>query len=184
MGCLSCLCARMPAWSAPSEKDEPGPHKFAAKADWSYAHIYTFAFVEHWIPLMKHMSVAVGRERFLALLRSAAAERGRQDGLDWAKNVAQADLGTFKKWIDDPFSQRIKTVYIVADSPKAFEVKVTECLWAKTFREADAADLGYAGFCHRSESTAPAYNAHMTMIRTKTLMQGNDYCNPRWIWSV
>jgi hypothetical protein len=69
---------------------------------------------------------------------------------------------------------------MVEDTERAAEMKVTECLWAKTFRDAGAGDIGYALMCHGDFATAPAFNAKMKMTRTKTLMQGHDCCNPRW----
>ena len=39
------------------------------------------------------------------------------------------------------FAKHVLTVEIVEDTPQAIEVKVTECLWAKTFREMEAADI-------------------------------------------
>jgi hypothetical protein len=58
---------------------------------------------------------------------------------------------------------------------------VTRCLWAQTFREAGAADIGYATMCHPDFSSAPAFNPKIRMSRPKTLMQGNDHGNDRWV---
>jgi len=68
----------------------------------------------------------------------------------------------------------------VEDSETAHEIRVTECLWAKTFREAGAAAIGYAVVCHGDYAECQAFNPHIRMIRTKTLMQGDDCCNHRW----
>jgi hypothetical protein len=62
------------------------------------------------------------------------------------------------------------------------ELKVKKCLWAKTWRAKDAADFGYAGICHGDFSMAKAFNPKMRMERTKTIMQGHDCCNHRYIW--
>ena len=69
---------------------------------------------------------------------------------------------------------------IVEDTETAFEVRVTECLWAKTFRDADAADLGYACICHPDYAMAKAFNPKLHMVRDKPLMQGCSHCNHRW----
>lgn len=58
---------------------------------------------------------------------------------------------------------------------------MTECLWAATFRAAGAEDIGYATICHPDFATTTAFNPRMRMIRTKTLMQGHDCCNHRWV---
>lgn len=68
---------------------------------------------------------------------------------------------------------------MIEDTPQAFEVKITECLWAKTYRDFNAADLGYILSCYPDYASTKAFNPKMRMIQTKTLMQGDDCCNHR-----
>jgi fumarate reductase iron-sulfur subunit len=60
-------------------------------------------------------------------------------------------------------------------------MKITECLWAKTFREADAAEIGYAGCCYQDYAAARAYHPKLKFYRENTLMQGHDYCYNKWV---
>ena len=55
------------------------------------------------------------------------------------------------------------------DSETALEVRITECLWASTFRAADAADLGYSWVCHPDFAMARAFNPEMRLHRDRTL---------------
>jgi len=80
-----------------------------------------------------------------------------------------------------PLYKNALTFTLVEDTPTAVEARFTECLWAKTFREADAADIGYACLCHTELAAVPAFNPKMKLIFTKTLMQGDDCCNPRYV---
>ena len=50
------------------------------------------------------------------------------------------------------------------------------CLVAKTFREADAADIGYAAICYADFSVANAFNPEIVLTRNKCLMNGDDCC--------
>jgi len=62
---------------------------------------------------------------------------------------------------------------------------VTECLWAKIFREAkepDAVDIGYAFGCYPEFVITQTFNPQFKLILTKTLMQGHDCCNQRTVW--
>jgi len=47
---------------------------------------------------------------------------------------------------------------VIEESEKVYEMKVTECLWAKTFRDQNAADIGYATICHGDFTEARAYH--------------------------
>jgi hypothetical protein len=73
------------------------------------------------------------------------------------------------------------TKTIVEDTEKAFELKVTECIWAKTFLDAGAGNIGYASVCYGDYSWPQGFNPKIKMIRDKTLMQGHDCCNHRYI---
>jgi hypothetical protein len=70
---------------------------------------------------------------------------------------------------------------IVEDSAQAFEYRISQCLWAKMFREEDAGDIGYAAVCYPDYAVASALSPKLKLVRTKTLMQGHDCCNLRYV---
>jgi len=74
------------------------------------------------------------------------------------------------------------TFTVAEDTDKVHELRVTECLWAQTFIAAKAGDLGYAGVCFGDYAFAKAFNPSVEMVRDKTLMQGHDGCNHRYLW--
>jgi hypothetical protein len=45
-----------------------------------------------------------------------------------------------------------------------------------------AVDIGYAVICHPDFASAEGYSTKLRLVRTKTLMQGHDCCNHRWLW--
>jgi len=61
-------------------------------------------------------------------------------------------------------------------------MKVTECIWSQTFREANAGDIGFISICYADEAIAEAFDQRLKLIRTKTLMKGDDCCHFRWVW--
>ena len=68
------------------------------------------------------------------------------------------------------------------DTEKVFEMRVTECLSATVYREAGfEGDIGHAAVCNMDYSWPPAFNPDFKMERSKTLMQGHDCCNHRYI---
>jgi len=58
-----------------------------------------------------------------------------------------------------------------------------ECLTAEVFREEDAAEIGYATVCHADFALPEGFNPKIKLIRDKTLMQGHDCCNHRYVWT-
>jgi hypothetical protein len=99
------------------------------------------------------------------------------------KTNPKNDLAT---WTADlrnatPLYKNTLTFQVVQDTPTAVEARITECLWAKTFRETDAADIGYACLCNTESAALKGFNPKIKLNFTKTLMQGQDCCNPRYV---
>jgi len=46
-------------------------------------------------------------------------------------------------------------------------------------RELNATDIGYAVICHGDYAYCQGFNPKIRLIRTKTLMQGDDCCEFR-----
>jgi len=115
--------------------------------------------------------------------KDSTAKISTKEITDWAKKLPKRDLETWTADFRKPnsFWQHVLTFQFVEDTPLAVEFKITECLWAKTFREAEAADIGYAAICYGDVASAQAYNPKMKFTRTQTLMQGHTFCNHRYV---
>jgi hypothetical protein len=167
-GCAGCLArAQDPA------------HSWTEKADITWEHVFRFAFQRNFIPYMKAVEAQVGRETLTRILKEAGAAQARR-GMD---RVQKRDFAT---WVGNmksisPMFQHALTYEIVEDAPAAFEFRVSQCLWAKVFRESDAADIGYAAICHPDFAVASGFNPKLKLVRTKTLMQGQECCNHRYV---
>jgi len=150
----------------------------------SFKEVYEFAYKRGFIPVMQNLADDIGKDNFIELLKKASSKSAAQKGRNMAQNLPRNDLVAWTADLRDPnhFWKHVLTFDIVEDTDKAFEMKITECLWAKIFREAKASDIGYAAICHPDYAMAQAFNLNIRMVRTKTLMQGHDYCNHRWVW--
>ncbi|MGA2326528.1 MAG: L-2-amino-thiazoline-4-carboxylic acid hydrolase [Bryobacteraceae bacterium] len=175
---VSCLgCSAASAQEAP-----PAKHKFQEPSGLTYEQVFRMAFQEGYIPTMKALAEDLGKDKLLEMLKSACSRTAARAGAERAGKAPKRDLAAFAAPLEQPgeLTKHAVTYQIVEHTEQALEIKVTECLWAKTFREKDAADIGYAAICHPDFATAPAFNPKMKMVRTKTLMQGHDCCNHRW----
>ena len=174
-GMISCICC--PKMLAAAQKDRPDEipnldDSYKERSEMSYESIFNFAFRDHLIPILKELSSRYPKEEFLEMMKEAASKAfTRNDVMDKSnKNLNQV------------FWKHVIEREVVEDSDSAFELKITKCLWEKVYREADSADLGYAIVCHTDFATAEA--SDQKLIRTKTLMQGDDCCNHRWVYKT
>jgi hypothetical protein len=159
----------------------PAKHKFRKPCEMSYGQLFGFAYGLGFIPRMKALADDVGRDRLVEMLRKASWVVAEEDVREGLKKDPRNDLTTYTADLrnPNPLFKHALTFDVVEDTPAAVEVRVTECLWAKTICDADAADIGYACVCHPDSAAATAINPKMKLIRTKTLMQGKDCCDHR-----
>jgi len=135
----------------------------------------------NFITLAKGLEKEMGKEKTIALLKNVSTEGqtdlGKRQASSMPDNSFAAYVGQFRSGYENTLTKEI-----VEDSETAFELKVTECIWADTFLKAKAADIGYAWICWGDYAWAEGFNPKIKMVRDKTLMQGHDRCNHRYLW--
>lgn len=164
---------------------ENSKHKFQENSEMSYQAIFNFAYKSWLIPFMKTFSDELGKEELINLLKKASGNRAKNIANYWLKKVSSNDFNGFKEYvykaIDNPFMQNIGTFEISDESENVIQMTCKECLWAKTFREAQAADIGYACTCHQDFKMAESFNPKIKLRHnTKSLMEGGSECTLRW----
>lgn len=136
------------------------------------------------IALAKKMRDTLGFDRTVEVLNDFSTDMGLQAGARQAQRMGSNDFSAFVSQFRPPnFAKRL-THEVVEDTDTTFQIKVTECVWAEVFRAAGmAGELGHAAVCQMDYHTPVAFNPKIRMERTKTLMQGQDCCNHRYILS-
>lgn len=136
------------------------------------------------IEVTKALSEKMGKDELLAFLREYTNNKMLAIGKVHASQSPDDSFVTYVNTFKDPRYDQALTMKILEDTDKVFEIKVTECLWAVTFLEADAGDIGYASVCYGDYAWASGFNPKIGLIRDKTLMQGHDCCNHRYVWEA
>ena len=167
-GAMVCL-GSSPILAKASSGENPSKsspeHKFLEKSNMDFQETFAFAYKIYMIPLLKKMAVDIGPEKFIESLKSYATE----------VTFVQQTTEMWRSLLDSVFWTHVLTREIIEDSELNLKYNVTECLWAKTFREAEAGDIGFALFCY--PDFARAIVTHRKLRRTQTLMQGAEYCD-------
>jgi len=133
-------------------------------------------------PLIRTLRQELNDPEAIRLLNLSSEEIGRQQGIAHAESVPDTSFETFVSAFRQMISGNSLTGEVVEETETAFGLKVTECIWATVFREAGlAGDIGHAAVCNMDYSWPPAFNPDFKMERSKTLMQGHDCCNHRYI---
>jgi hypothetical protein len=185
--CFGCSNLLAMPFSKDKKKASTEKHKFLEDSGFTYKDVYEFAFRDWLIPHMQNLSNEIGQEKFIKMLKESSAKIASQSAKQWAESIPKNDFATFvtsnrNLLTQNRFWKNVLSHEIVKQTENEYEVKFTECLWAKTFREANASDIGYASSCYQDYAYSTSYNPKLKLIRDKTLMQGEDFCHFRWIW--
>lgn len=132
--------------------------------------------------LIRSLRRELGDAELIRLLNLFSAERGRQAGEQQAARAPDRSFQTFVQVFRPPNMADSLIHEVVEDTEKVFGLEVRECLWADLFHEAGlGGEVGHAAVCNMDYYWPPAFNPDFKMERTKTLMQGHDICNHRYI---
>lgn len=171
-----------PAWKkafqqAKHKFDEEFPMKLTNRQ------LMSFMYGRDYIPFLKFLAEEIGKDKLIALLKQHSTEQGRQMGKMMAQRLGKNDFAELKKLFsqENPNFKSTLTMTLTEDTDTVHELKVTECLWADTFVKANAGELGFAAVCFADYASATAFNPKIEMVRDKTLMQGHDCCNHRYL---
>jgi hypothetical protein len=185
-GTLFCVgCSHLSGMLSTKKEPKTAPRKdiFLQDSGMSWQEVFAFTFHYYYIPVMQKMADELGRETFLEKLKKAsavaAAENIKKMAESFPKKRDLAMMSFFNR--TNVLFQHALDYEVIEDTDRALELRVHRCLWAKTFCEVNAADIGFAAICFPDYAMATAFNPKIRMIRSKTLMQGNDCCNHRYV---
>jgi hypothetical protein len=131
------------------------------------------------IAWMKTFADSFGKDEVINIIK----EQSDKWNLEREPNLDATSVKDFFKPIltNEYFKNCLENEF-VEFSDKIVQMRVTKCLWAKTFMSKEAGEFGYASVCHGDFTAAKAFNPKLKMERTKTLMEGHDCCNHRYTW--
>lgn len=124
----------------------------------------------------------IGDPEVIRLLNIDSEKIGVMQGEAQKQSFPDTSFETFVAQFRPPNFAELLTHEVVEDTDDSFELEVTECLIASVFREAGlGGDIGHAAVCNMDYHWPPAFNPLIKMERSKTLMEGHDCCNHRYM---
>ena len=165
------------------QSPQQGQHKFDVPSDLSLSLRQRVGMqYGNLIEFIKTLQTQMSEEELIGLLNHYSETVGKQVGEQQARNAPDTDFQTFVATFRPPRYANSLTHEVVEDTEQAFGLRVTECVWAEVFRNAGlGGEIGHAAICNMDYHWPPAFNPKFKMERTKTLMQGDDQCNHRYI---
>ena len=163
-----------------------GLHKFdkPTSRPLTYRERFELEYASHFIPYLKILEKEIGREKVIETLRKLAF----QEAEDYAQYVVKAkgkdDLSVFKEDYspDAPGFKEVMTIEVLENTEEAYEIKISECLWAEVFRKTGAADYGHAAVCSGDVPFTHCVNSQIDLDLDGTIMEGKPFCTLRYFY--
>ncbi len=156
------------------DKELPGPNLTSRR----------IARMRHrsFINFARFLQQELGEEEVIALIKKNKEQRLRAQAQRDLKRLGKSDFKSYISIFRDPGMLASLTMEIIEDTDTVFEIRVTDCLSAEAFLPYKAGDIGYARVCWGDYNWASDFNPKIKMVRDKTLMQGHDCCNHKYMW--
>ena len=136
------------------------------------------------IAIVRELEKVLGKDEAHKLVGDAI-ERERVKAA--RKRVKDNPITCFRDWIEMHEGDSSIWTRANVDEPAVYtentrSVRTVACLWAETWREWGAEDIGYMYECKPDFAAIKALHPSLRLERTKTLMQGDDCCDFKFIW--
>lgn len=137
----------------------------------------------NFIRFARFLQGEIGEERVIELIKKQTEQRLKEQAKKDLEKLGNSDFKSYISIFRDPGMLASLTMEIIEDTDTVFEIRVTDCLSAESFLPYKAGDIGYAAVCWGDYNWASDFNPKIKLIRDKTLMQGHDHCNHRYVWT-
>jgi hypothetical protein len=186
---VSCLAANKIFAGTPgitkSFLEQEELHKFDKKLPGPEMTYRRFAAMRHrsFIRFARFLQEEIGEERVIELIKKETEQRLNAQAKRDLERLGKSDFKSYISIFRDPGMLASLTMEIIEDTDTVFEIRVTDCMAAESFLPHKAGDIGFAAVCWGDYNWASDFNPKIKLIRDKTLMQGHDCCNHKYVWT-
>lgn len=181
LGCRNLLAVPTIIGGAQATGQKP---KFLGDSGMTVEEVYKLGY-GIFVPLLQTMAKDMGREKLIRKVEEASAENAVLMIAGMAKDLPKRDMkafaGLMQNWMSTPPFDKAFTYEFTENTDTVLEMKVTECLPARIWREMNAADIGYALECSGDDAMTRAFNPKMKGVSLKNLMKGDNVCIGRTV---
>jgi len=134
------------------------------------------------IEFIQVLQTQMNNNELIILLKSYSKKVGETTGTYQASTSAVNSFESFVANFRPPNYENTLTFEVIKDTENEFELQVKECIWCKVFQEFGVdGEIGNATICNMDYHWIKSFNPDFKMERTKTLMQGDNLCNHKYI---
>jgi len=131
-------------------------------------------------PLLEAFSDEFGREITYEIARRAIVQMGEEQGQQLAAQSGAHGLqefaGVLESWTQDGALE----LDVIESNAERLAFNVNRCRYAEMYASLGCQELGTLLSCSRDYAFAAGFNPEIELVRTQTIMNGDDCCDFRF----
>lgn len=131
-------------------------------------------------PVIKAVSQRIGNEEALAILKEVNQQEAFLRGQNMVKTEGMNDIGELVKDVATWGEGGVWKMEVLEQTSTTYFFNVLLCPYYEKYKEIGLDKLGVEFSCCRDEPFAKGLNPKLSLLRTKTIMEGADYCDFRY----
>jgi hypothetical protein len=132
------------------------------------------------VPVIKAVSQRIGKDEALAILKEVNQQEAFQRGQNMMKTEGQNGIEKLVNEVTSWGEGGIWEMDVLEQTSTTYFFNVIRCPYYEKYRELGLDEFGVEFSCCRDEPFARGYNPQLKLVRSKTIMEGADYCDFRY----
>jgi predicted hydrocarbon binding protein len=131
-------------------------------------------------PLIDALGEAFGRDAVLEVVHAAIVRIAREQGEELSKQMGGKSLKHFKDSLQFWTKDNALEIDMLEESAEVLSFNVTRCRYAELYEGLGIREMGAIFSCTRDFALIEGFNPDVSLQRTRTIMEGADYCDFRY----
>jgi fumarate reductase iron-sulfur subunit len=131
-------------------------------------------------PIIKAVAQRIGYDEALAILQEANQQEAFQRGKSTAEEMKRNGIEELVVDVAGWGRGGILEMDVLEQTPTTYFFNVTHCPYYDKYKELGLEEFGVGFSCCRDEPFARGFNPRLRLERTKTIMEGAEYCDFRY----
>lgn len=130
-------------------------------------------------PLIRAYIDELGWDEAISVANRVIKSLARESGAKLAKQMGGNSIGDFAKGLNAWAAGDAYEMEVLELSETKYFFNIKRCRYADMYKELGMEDLGVVLSCGRDFELVEGFNPRMKLVRTKTIMEGYNYCDFR-----
>jgi len=135
-------------------------------------------------PIIRAVTQRIGKEGALAILREINQQEAFQRGQSMRKSDSQNGIDELVDEVATWGEGGVWEMEVLERTPTTYFFNVTRCPYYEKYRELGLEEFGVEFSCCRDEPFARGFNPRLILMRTKTIMEGDDHCDFQYYFNA